>query len=61
MLGGLRGCRHIIDMGVEEKEKGQGLLNSPQLLRVFKGHCRASFDQRLTVDHESPAGKKGFS
>lgn len=59
-VGGLRERRYITEMGVEEKEKGQCLLNSPELLGVFKGQCRASLDQRLSVGHESPAGKKGF-
>lgn len=59
-VGGLRECRSIIDMGVEEKEKGQGLLNSPEMLGIFKGQCRATFDQRLNVGHGSPAGQKGF-
>lgn len=56
----LRECRNIIDMAVEEKEKGQGLLNSAELLGIFKGQCRASFDQRLNVSHESPVGGKGL-
>lgn len=42
------------------RKKGQGLLNIPEPLGVFKGQCGASLDQRLIVVQEESGREKGL-